>query len=88
MWHIFGLPNTEERHKIAQVKANLRVCADNHKPLFNKVGRKVKSRLKRGTEWMNQAATTISKSCNVREIMKDSQWVMWKAAMNDLQPCL
>ncbi len=65
----------EERHKIAQVKAHMRVCTDTQNPLFDKVGREVKSRLKRGTEWMNQAATTISKCCNVTDIMKGSQWV-------------
>ena len=56
MRHLLGLPNMEERHKLAQVKAFLKVCADPKHPLHGKIGRRVESRLKRGTEWMTQAA--------------------------------
>ena len=34
------------------------------------------SRLKRGTEWMTQAAATISQSCSVEDVKKGREWVM------------
>ena len=76
MRHILDLPCMEERHKIAQVKAYLRVCADPQNPLHDKVGRTVQSRLKRGTEWMTQAAATISQCCSVEDVKKGHEWVM------------
>ena len=76
MRHILDLPCMEERHKIAQVKAYLRVCADPHNPLHDKVGRTVQSRLKRGTEWMTQAAATISQCCSVDDVKKGREWVL------------
>ncbi len=48
-----------DRYKLAQVKAYLKVCADTKHPLHEKVGRQVRTRLKRGKEWMTQAAQTI-----------------------------
>ena len=48
-----------ERYKLAQVKAYLNICADTKHPLHGKIGRKVRTRLKRGKEWMAQAAQTI-----------------------------
>ncbi|MCP4269468.1 MAG: hypothetical protein GY777_28515, partial [Candidatus Brocadiaceae bacterium] len=63
-----------ERHKKAQVQAYLKVSADVNHPLHSKVGREVHSRLKRGTEWMNQASRTISQCCDVRSIRRGETW--------------
>ena len=75
MRHLLDLPNMSERHKLAQVKAFLRVSADSQHPLHHKVGRNVTSRLKRGTEWMTQATNTIQPCCEVEEIRKGEAWV-------------
>ena len=76
MRHLLGLPNMEERHKLAQVKAFLKVCADPKHPLHGKIGRRVESRLKRGTEWMTQAARTIEEcGLSVEAIMRGEAWV-------------
>ena len=76
MRHVLGLPNMEERHKLAQVKSFLKVCADPKHPLHGKVGRQVESRLKRGTEWMTQAAQTIEEcGLSVEAIRKGEAWV-------------
>ena len=76
MRHLLGFPTMDERHKLAQVQAFLRVSADETNPLHAKVGRQVVSRLKRGTEWMNQATNTINKCCNVENIRKGSDWLV------------
>ena len=68
MRHYLDLPTMKERHKMDQVQAYLRVSADETNPLHEKVGRVVTSRLKRGTEWMTQAANTISQCCDVDDI--------------------
>merc|ERR1712025_267042 len=65
MRHMLGLWSMPERHKLAQVKAYLKVSLDSKHPLHEKVGRDTRSRLKRGTEWMNEASKTISECCNV-----------------------
>ena len=39
-------------------------------PLHAKIGRQYTSRLKRGKEWMEQAADTISQSISVGQIRK------------------
>ena len=57
-----------------QVQAYLRVSADETNPLHEKVGRVVTSRLKRGTEWMTQAANTISQCCDVDAIRRGKVW--------------
>ena len=75
MRHILDLPCMDERHKLAQAKAYLRVCSDPQNPLHDKLGRDTHSRLKRGTEWMNQAAITLSKCVNVEDIKKGRGWV-------------
>jgi len=76
MRYVLGLPNMEERHKLAQVKAFLKVCADPKHPLHGKVGRQVKSRLKRGTEWMTQAVETIEEcGLSVDAILRGEAWV-------------
>ena len=50
MRHKLDLPIATERHKLAQVKAYMRVAADKKHPLHNKIGRQYTSRLKRGSE--------------------------------------
>ena len=75
MRHYLGLDSMSERHKKAQVKAYLKVSRDKKHPLHNKVGREVHSRLKRGTEWMNEASRTISMCCNVANVRAGPSWV-------------
>ena len=75
MRHLLDLLSMPERHKKAQVQAYLKVSADVNHPLHPKVGREVHSRLKRGTEWMNQASRTISQCCDVRSIRRGATWV-------------
>ena len=75
MRHLLDLPSMPERHKQSQVRAYLKVSADEKHPLHNKVGREVHSRLKRGTEWMNEASMTISKCCDVANIRRGATWV-------------
>ena len=75
MRHILDLPTASERHKLAQVKAYLRVAADEKHPLHEKVGRQYTSRIKRGSEWMAQAAATISDSLPLEQIRKGASWV-------------
>ena len=74
MRHLLDLLSMPERHKKAQVQAYLKVSADVNHPLHTKVGREVQSRLKRGTEWMNQASRTISQCCDVRSIRRGETW--------------
>ena len=54
MRHALGYGIMQERHKLAQVKAYLNVCADTKNPLHDKIGGVMNTRLKRGTEWMTQ----------------------------------
>ena len=68
MRHVLDLPPASERHKLAQVSAYLKVAADENHPLHDKVGRPYTSRIKRGSEWMAQAATTIKESVSVGQI--------------------
>ena len=75
MRYVLNLPTMTTRFKLAQVKAYLKVSADIKHPLHNKLGRELHSRLKRGTEWMNQAASTINDCCPVEEIRKGEDWV-------------
>ena len=60
MRHLLDLPTVSERHKLAQVKAFLKVASDKKHPLHDKIGRECNSRLNKGNEWKNQAAVTIS----------------------------
>ena len=75
MRYLLDFPCADERHKLAQVQAFLRVSADETNPLHEKVGRQMTSRLKRGTEWMTQATNTINKCCQVQDIRKGKDWV-------------
>ena len=74
MRHKLDLPTTTERHKLAQVKAYMRVAADKKHPLHNKIGRQYTSRLKRGSEWMNQAAETIGHCTSIDDIRRGEAW--------------
>ena len=64
------IPPAAECHKIMQVSAYLKVAADEGHPLHAKVGRQYASRLKRGKEWMAQAADTIAQSFSVGQVRK------------------
>ena len=75
MRYLLDFPCADERHKLAQVQAYLRVSADESNPLHDKVGRQMTSRFERGTEWMTQATNTIKKSCQVQDIRKGKDWV-------------
>ena len=74
MRYYLDLPTMKERHKIAQVQAYLRVCSDETNPLHKKIGRVATSRLKRGAEWMTQAASTISQCCDVDAVRRGKVW--------------
>ena len=74
MRHLLDLPTAAERHKLAQVKAYLKVTSDRKHPLHNKVGREYTSRLKRGSEWMQQAAVTISQCIPIEDVRRGTAW--------------
>ena len=74
MRHLLDFPPASERHKLAQVSAYLKVAADTNHPLHDKVGRSYTSRIKRGSEWMAQAATTIRESVSVGQIRLGAAW--------------
>ena len=38
MWYVLGLPSMKDWHKLAQVEAYLKVCADLQHPLHDKLG--------------------------------------------------
>ena len=84
MRHVLGYCTMQERHKLAQVKAYLKVCADTKNPLHDKIGRVVNTRLKRGTEWMTQAVRTIE-SCGltVEAIRRGQAWIRLADAVKD-----
>ena len=84
MRHGLGYCTMQERHKLAQVKAYLKVCADTKNPLHDKIGRVVNTRLKRGTEWMTQAVRTIE-SCGltVEAIRRGQAWIRLADAVKD-----
>ena len=75
MRYLLDLPTASERHKLAQVKAYLRVAADVKHPLHSKVGRDYTSRLKRGSEWMNQAAVTIGQCLAIDNVRRGEAWL-------------
>ena len=74
MRYLLGFPTMAERHRIAQVKAFLRVTTDTSHPLHKKVGRQTVSRLKRGSEWMTEATKTIEECLSVESIRLGSSW--------------
>ena len=78
MRYTLDLPTMATRYKLAQVKAYLKVSADTKHPLHNKLGRDLQGRLKRGKEWMNQAATTISDCCPIEEVRKGDDWLVFE----------
>ena len=75
MRHLLDLPTVSERHKLAQVKAFLKVASDKKHPLHDKIGREYTSRLKRGSEWTNQAAITIGQCLSVDSIRRGEAWL-------------
>ena len=76
MRYVLGLPAMKERHRLAQVKAYLKVCADTSNPLHSKIGRETNTRLKRGTDWMTQAVLTIEEcGLTVEAIRRGEAWV-------------
>ena len=75
MRHYLGFDSMAVRHKKAQVQAYLKVSRDKKHQLHEKVGREVHSRLKRGSEWMNEASRTISLCCTVANIRTGPSWV-------------
>ena len=84
MRYVLGLPTMKERHKLAQVKAYLKVCADPQHPLHDKLGRQTRSRLKRGTEWMTQAVQTIEEcGLSVEAIRKGKTWIQLAEGVRD-----
>ena len=74
MRYILGFPTMAERHKLAQVKAFLKVFADENHPLHQKVGNRPPSRLKRGSEWMTQASNTVENCVSVNSIRRGKSW--------------
>ena len=74
MRYLLNFPTMAERHRIAQVKAFLRVTADVNHPLHDKVGNRPPSRLKRGSEWMTEATNTIESCMSVESIRRGQPW--------------
>ena len=72
---LLDLPTESERHKLAQVKAYLKVASDKKHPLHDKIGREYTSRLKRGSEWTNQAAVTIGQCLSVDSVRRGEAWL-------------
>ena len=70
MRYILGLFSMPARHKIAQVKSICRVAADRTNPLHTKGGQTTHSRLKRRTEWLNQASKTIDTCTSIENVRK------------------
>lgn len=84
MRYVLGFPTMKERHKLAQVKAYLKVCADPQHPLHEKLGRQTSTRLKRGTEWMTQAVQTIEEcGLSVEAIRKGRTWIRLDEEVRD-----
>ena len=74
MRYRLDLPPMRDRHKLSQVKAYVKVAADTSNPLHDKIGRNVRCRLKRGSEWLTQAAKTIETSTPVHNVRKGKAW--------------
>ena len=74
MRYLLGFQTMAERHKLAQVKAFLRVAADESHPLHDKVGPRPASRLKRGAEWMTEASKSIESCLSVESIRRGTPW--------------
>ncbi len=74
MRYLLDLPPMRDRHKLSQVKAYVKVAADNSNPLHDKIGRNVRCRLKRGSELLTQAARTIETCTPVHNVRKGEAW--------------
>ena len=70
MRHILYLPKVAGRHKLAKVSAYLKVAANTKRPFNEQVGPQYTSLIKRGSEWMAQASSTIKASVSVNDIPK------------------
>ena len=75
MRYLLDLPPMRDRHKLSQVKAYVKVAADTSNPLHDKIGRNVRCRLKRGSEWLTQAAKTIETCTPVHNVRKGEAWI-------------
>ena len=75
MRFVLDLPSMEQRHKIAQVKALLRVTADTEHPLHPTLSVTRTSRLKRGAAWIAQAQETVSQCCSIDAIRRGRDWI-------------
>ena len=68
MKYVLDFLSMAERHKLAQVKAYLKIAADTTHPLHAKVGKQKASTLRRGASWINQAETTIKDQLPCRSV--------------------
>ena len=77
MRYYLNLPNMTNRKKLAQVKALMRVFSDVNHPIHKDSNSFTShhNRLKRGTSWTLQAATTISEFCDIKSIHKGPAWI-------------
>ena len=50
------------------------MAADTSNPLHDKIGRNAKCRLKRGSEWLTQAAKTIDSCTSVENVRRGEAW--------------
>ena len=62
------------RHFENKKLLGLKVTSDRKHPLHKKVGREYTSRLKRGSEWMQQAADTISQCRPIENVSRGKAW--------------
>ena len=69
-----GFPTMAERHKIAEIKAFLKVFEDKKLPLQSKVDKRPQTRPKRGAERMTEAKQTIENSMSVKSIRSLAPW--------------
>ena len=83
MRHLLDLPTMPNRHKLAQIKAYLRVTADVEHPLHQKIGNQVRQRIKRGSSWMVQAERTLETCCRIEDIRRGCDWIRPERDMNN-----
>ena len=74
MRYLLDLPSVSVRHKVAQVKAYMRVAADVDHPLHRALDDAKGSRLLRGSSWMAEAETTLKRVCELNEIGRGKEW--------------
>ncbi|XP_035827213.1 chitotriosidase-1-like [Aplysia californica] len=64
--------SVENRHKLAQVRAYMRVAADKQHPLHKAIEAIKGNCLKRGASWMAEAENTIKEVCRLEDIKRDN----------------